>query len=304
MKTTMLTKVGAYLVRRRALGFQLKCEGLQLQNFAHYADRLGHRGPLTNLLAIGWACLPKSADRLYWARRLEIVRTFAQHLVITEPDTQVPPRHLLGPAHRRPSPHLYSSAQVQQLLRRAGKLEGRLWPHTWQTLIGLLVCTGLRISEAMHLHPDDVVWKDALLIIRESKYGKTRLVPLHPTALAPLRAYDRRREKQFPHAPHFFVTERGLRLAPSTVGATFSRLRIGIPFQRRPPRLHDLRHTMASRVLQRWLASRKGAVNRVLILSRYMGHGHVEETYWYLTASPQLLADAGNRIVINEREDS
>ena len=128
MKTTMLTKVRAYLVHRRALGFQLKCEGGQLQNFARYADRLGHRGPLTNQLAIGWACQPKDADRLYWARRLEIVRTFARHLVITEPDTQVPPRHLFGPAHRRPSPHLYSSAQVQQLLCRARKLEADFGP--------------------------------------------------------------------------------------------------------------------------------------------------------------------------------
>jgi integrase len=298
MNATMLAKVRAYLFRRRALGFQLKCEGQQLQNFARYADRLGHRGPLTNQLAIGWACLPKAADRLYWARRLEIVRTFAQHLVVTEPDTRVPPRHLFGPAHRRPSPHLYSSAQVHQLLRRAGKLEGRLWPHTWQTLIGLLACSGLRISEAMHLRPDDVDWNHALLIIRESKFGKTRLVPLHPTAMAPLRAYDRHRQKLFPLAQFFFVSERGGRLAPSTVQGTFSRLRIGIPFQRRPPRLHDLRHTMASMVLQRWLASRKGAVNRVLILSRYLGHGHVEDTYWYLTALPTLLADAGERIAL------
>lgn len=304
MKATMLAKVRVYLAHRRALGFQLKCEGMQLQNFARYADRLGHRGPLTNRLAISWACLPKAADRLYWARRLEIVRTFAQRLAITEPRTQIPPRHLFGPAHRRPSPHLYSSAQVQHLLRRAGMLEGRLWPHTWQTLIGLLACTGLRISEAVHLRPDDVIWQDALLVIRESKYGKTRLVPLHPSALAPLRAYDRRRQKRFPLAQYFFVSEQGNRLAPSTVGQTFDRLRKGIPFHRRPPRLHDLRHTMASRVLQRWLASRKGAVNRVLILSRYLGHGHVDDTYWYLTALPQLLADAAKRIVVSEYEDS
>ncbi len=300
----MLAKVRAYLVHRRALGFQLKCEGQQLRNFARYADQLGHRGALTNRLAISWACLPKAANRLYWARRLEIVRTFARHLVITEPKTQIPPRHLFGPAHRRPSPHLYSPAQVQQLLRRAGTLKGRLWPHTWQTLIGLLACTGLRISEAVHLRPSDVIWRDALLIIRASKFGKTRLVPLHPTALAPLRAYARRRQKQFPLAQYFFVSVRGNRLAPSTVDGTFSRLRKGIPFHRRPPRLHDLRHTMASMVLQRWLASRKGAVNRVLILSRYLGHGHVEDTYWYLTALPHLLADAGNRIAVSEHEGS
>jgi integrase len=304
MKATMRSKVRRYLANRRALGFQLKCEGQQLLNFARYADDLGPRGPLTRPLAIGWACLPKSANRLYWARRLEIVRTFAQHLVVTEPRTQIPPRHLFGPAHRRPSPHLYRPAEVRQLLVRAGQLAGRLCPHTWQTLIGLLACTGLRISEAMHLRPRDVVWKDALLLIRESKYGKTRWVPLHPSAVDPLRAYDRRRHKQFPLAQFFFVSEQGRRLAPSSVGQTFSQLREGIPFIRRPPRLHDLRHTMASRVLQRWLTSRKGAVNRVLILSRYLGHGHVEDTDWYLTALPQLLAEAAQRIAVSDHEDS
>jgi integrase len=291
----MLAKVHAYLAHRRALGFQLKCEGAQLLNFARYADGLGHRGALTRQLAVGWACLPQNADRLYWARRLEIVRTFAQHLLVIEPRTQVPPRHLLGPAHRRPSPHLYTSRQVRLLLRRAGQLNGRLRPYTWQTLIGLLACTGLRISEAMHLKLSDVDWPQSVLIIRESKFGKTRLVPLHPTALGPLRTYAQRRQELFPLAEYFFVSDGGQRLAPSTVGQTFSQLRKGIPFSRRPPRLHDLRHAMASWVLQRWLASRQGAVNRVLILSRYLGHGRVEDTYWYLTALPQLLAQAAER---------
>jgi integrase len=298
MKRTMLAKVRAYLAERRALGFPLKWAGSQLLNFAHYADRLGHRGPLTNALALGWACLPPSANRPYRARRLETVRTLAQYLLRSEPQTQVPPRHLFGPAYRRPSPHLYSPAQEQQLLQRAGQLRGRLRPHTWQTLIGLLACTGLRISEAMHLQPGDIDWAQAVLTIRESKYGQTRWVPLHPSALAPLRAYDRRRYKLFPRAQYFFVSEQGQRLAHSTVGRTFHQLRAGIPFQRRPPHLHDFRHTMASRVLQRWLVSRQGAVNRILVLSRYLGHRHIEDTYWYLTALPQLLAEAGQRIVL------
>ena len=300
MKKTVLSKVRAYLAHRRALGFQLKCEGRQLLNFAGYADSLGHQGPLTSQLAVAWASLPRRADRLCWARRLEIVRVFAQHLLVTEPQTQVPPRHLFGPAHRRLSPHLYTSAQVQHLLRRAGRLKGRLHPHTWQTLIGLLACTGLRISEAMHLKPCDVDWKQSLLIIRESKYGKTRLVPLHPTAMRHLRAYAQRRQGLFPFAEYFFVSEGGARLATSTVGHAFIQLRKGIPFSRRPPRLHDLRHTMAASVLQRWLASRKGAVNRVLILSRFLGHSNVEDTFWYLTALPQLLAEAAQRFAPNE----
>ena len=183
MKKSMLSKVQVYLAHRRALGFQLKSEGVRLLDFARYADARGHRGPLTNRLAMKWACLPKSADRLWWARRLEIVRTFAKHLWLAEPDTQIPPRHWLGPAHRRRSPHLYTGEQIQELLHRAGQLKGQLHPHTWQTLIGLLACTGLRISEAMRLKTGDVDWKESLLIIRESKFGKTRLVPLHPTAL-------------------------------------------------------------------------------------------------------------------------
>jgi integrase len=303
MKKSMCSKVQAYLAHRRALGFQLKSEGLRLLDFARYVDALGHRGPLTNQLAVKWACRPKSADRLWWARRLEIVRTFARHLLLTEPQTQVPPRHWLGPAHCRRSPHLYTGAQLQQLLRRAGQLKGQLQPHTWQTLIGLLTCTGLRISEAMYLKTNDVDWKQSLLIIRESKFGKTRLVPLHPSALPPLRAYAQRRQEIFPLAQYFFVSKTGNRLARSKVGQTFTQLREGIPFSRRPPRLHDLRHTMASRVLQRWQSSRKGATNRILILSRYLGHSHVEDTYWYLTALPQLLADAAQRFVLDERED-
>jgi integrase len=300
MKKSMLSKVQAYLAHRRALGFQLKSEGLRLLDFARYADARGHRGPLTNQLAMRWACLPKSADRLWRARRLEIVRTFAKHFWVTEPQTQIPPRHWLGLAHRRRSPHLYTGEQIQQLLRRAGQLTGRLHPHTWQTLIGLLACTGLRISEAMRLKTADVDWKESLLIIRQSKFGKTRLVPLHPSALPALRAYARRRQELFPLAQYFFVSAAGTPLARSTVGQTFTQLRAGMPFGRRPPRLHDLRHTMASQVLQRWRSTRKGAANRILVLSRYLGHGHVEDTYWYLTASAELLNDAAQRFALDD----
>lgn len=301
---TMISKVRAYLSQRRALGFQLRSEGPQLLEFARYADALRHCGPLTAKLAIRWACLPKAADLLWRARRLEMVRTFAKHLALIEPRTQIPPRHVLGPAHRRRSPHLYSPEEIQHLLRRAGELPGCLQPHTWQTLLGLLACTGLRISEALHLRISDIDWKQRLLVVRESKYGKTRIVPLHPTALQPLRDYARRREELFPFAEYFFVSERGAALGRSRVGVIFSQLREGIPYTRRPPRLHDLRHTMASRVLQRWQATRKGAGTRILILSRFLGHSDVEDTYWYLTALPELLAEAAQRFALNEAETS
>lgn len=298
MKKTMVAKVCAYLAQRRALGFQLKIDGYHLLNFARYVDKMYHRGPLTRSLALRWACLPKQADRLYWAHRLDIVRTFARRLAASEPRTQVPPRHVLGPSHRRPCPHLYSPAQLQTLLVRAGALRGRLRPHTWQTLLSLLACTGLRISEALRLKVQDVDWGQACLIIRESKCRKRRLVPLHPSAVKPLRAYARRRDQRFPLTEWFFVSERGTPLAHKLVWGTFGQLRKGLRFHQRPPRLHDLRHTMASRVLQRWQASPKGAANRILILARYLGHDHVEDTYWYLSALPQLLAQAAQQFAL------
>jgi integrase len=300
MKRTMLSKVRAYLAERRALGYQLRSQGCLLVNFARYADYQGHQGPLTCALALDWACLPKAADRLYWAVRLQVVRTFARYLLRSEARTEVPPRHLLGSARRRPAPHLYSRAQLQGLLRRAGQLKGPLRRHTWQTLLGLLACAGLRISEARSLKPEDVDWEQGLLLIRNSKYGKTRLVPLHPSAMKPLQAYARRRQERFPLAQYFFVSERGGRLARTTVGQTFKQLRQGIPFTRRPPRLHDLRHTLAAKVLQRAAASQKGTANRVLILSRFLGHSHVEDTYWYLSALPSLLAQAAQRFALQD----
>lgn len=303
MKKTLLRKVRRYLQARRALGHRLRSQGYLLLNFAGYADRQGHHGPLTRALILRWACLPKGTARVYWAHRLAVVRTFARYLLPNEPGTQVPPRHWLGSAYCRPCPHLYSHAQVQGLLRRAGQLKGRLRPHTWQTLLGLLACAGLRISEAMRLTPEDFDWEQGVLVIRASKY-KTRLVPLHPSAHKPLRAYAQRRQARFPLAQHFFVSERGGPLQRSEIYRTFKQLRQGVPFRRRPPRLHDLRHTLASRVLQRAQAHRKGAANCVLILSRFLGHSHVEDTYWYLSALPQLLAQAAQRFVIPDDANS
>ena len=302
MKRTMFSRVRAYLAFRRGLGFRLKSEGYQLLHFARYADRQGHRGPLTRRVAIDWASSAKSTERFSWARRLEVVRTFARHLSVTESRTQIPPAHLFGSAHRCLAPHLYSPAQIHQLVQRAGKLRGRLRPHTWQTLIGLLACTGLRVSEARRLKLTDIDWHQSLLIIRESKYGRNRWVPLHPTALAALRAYDRRRRTLFPLAEYFFVSAAGTQLRPSIVGETFRRLREGIPFHGHPPRLHDLRHTLASRVLERWQKHRRNDVNHVLILSRFLGHSQMRHTYWYLSALPQLLRKAAERFVPHVRE--
>lgn len=304
MKLTMLARAQAYLAYRRSLGFKLQSEGCRLLNFARYADALGHRGPVTTELAIRWACLPQKADRRYWASRLEIIRRFAKHFLLSEPKTQVPPRHLFGPAYRRNPPHLYSSAEIQHLLRRAGRLKGSWRAHTFQSLVGLLACTGLRISEALNLKANEVDLEQLVVVVRESKGGKHRLVPLHPTALPPLRAYARRRQKRFPLGEHFFVSNCGTGLTYPMARKAFVRLRAGLRHSRRPPRWHDLRHTFACRVLQRWQASKRGAVHRLAILSRFLGHTQIRDTYWYFSAFPQLLSEALRHFESPDRDHS
>lgn len=302
MKTTMRSRVRAYLAERRALGFRLRSEGYLLLSFARYADGHASRGRLTHKLAITWASLPQGADRHCWARRLEAVRRLARHLIVADPQTQIPPRHLFGPAEQPYRPFLYSAQQIRQLLTAARHLPGQLRPWTFQTLIALLACTGLRISEALGLKTTEVDLQQGLLLVREGKFHQTRWVPLHPTALAPLKAYRRQRQRRFPLAEHFFVSERGTPLAYSTVHAVFSRLRGAIPHQGHAPRIHDLRHTHACRVLQHWQASRQGASGRVLILSRYLGHHHVRDTYGYLHALPELMVGAGKRFESDTHE--
>ena len=293
MKSTMRHRVQAYLARRRALGYRLRIEGQLLLNFARFADRGGHAGAPTKQLMLRWATLPTHADPLYKARRLEIVRTFAKHQIAIEPLTELPPRHVLGVAHRRKPAHLFTRAQIRNLLARAGRLRGQLRPLTYRTLIGLLACTGLRISEALTLRLADADLDLGVLTIRESKYRLTRLVPLHPSALRPLRGYVRKSRHLHPQAQQFFVSERGLPLAYSTVRQTFRRLAEGfIPTSgHRFVRLHDLRHTFACRVLLRWERSQQRAAGRLAVLSRYLGHARVTDTYWYLTAFPELLAE-------------
>ena len=183
-----------YLVYRRSLGYALRIEGSQLLNFASYVDRLNHQGPLTLDVALRWARLPKKASPLYWARRLEIIRPFAKYCASFDPKTEIPPPGFLGAAHRRITPHIYSPDQIQDLMNSARELSGQLRPHTYATLIGLLACTGLRISEALHLHRDDVDLQRKIINVRCSKFQKSRLVPLHGTSNKALENYAKIRD--------------------------------------------------------------------------------------------------------------
>ena len=299
---TMVARVEAYLKRRRGVGFELRIEGDELLRFARWTDARGHRGPVTTDLALGWARSAGQATPLYRARRLEIVRCFARHQAALEPGTEIPPSGILGPAHRRTAPYIYSSREIARLLALAGRLRSprRLRGRTYVALLGLLACTGLRISEALALDRTDLDLRAGVLVIRRTKFRKSRLVPLHPTATRALRAYlvCRDRSPSLGSAA-LFVDEAGQRPPYSTVRTVFRGLAnraIGAtPSDRRRPRLHDLRHTFACQCLLRWYRGGHDVDHRMPALSTYLGHAKVSDTYWYLTGVPQLMAITARR---------
>ena len=301
--TRMVHLVEEYLSYRRRLGYQLRIVGQMLLEFARYADRVGHSGPLTTELAVRWARLPIGASPLYQARRLEVVRCFARHRAIFDPATEIPAERLLGSAHRRTDPYIYSEAELSTLLAAARQLSSRigLRPRTYATLIGLMICTGLRISEALKLSRSDVDWGHGTLMIRESKFHKSRLVPLHPSVVPVLREYARLRDLLHPIAQTeaFFVSDQGTVLPYSTVCHTFRKLCKQLPLSTRPggraPRIHDIRHTFACRRLLRWYSDGVDLDHAVAALSTYLGHAKVSDTYWYLTGIPELLNLAASR---------
>jgi integrase len=308
----MVSLVDEYLAYRRRLGYQLRAEGQMLLEFARYADRSGHRGPLTSELAVRWARLPAKAAPLYQARRLEVVRCFARHRAIFDPRTEIPTEGLLGSAHCRTAPYIYSEAELSTLLaaaRRLGSHTG-LRPRTYATMIGLLSCSGLRISEVLKLSRGDIDWHHGTLAIRESKFHKSRLVPVHPSVVQALREYAQMRDRchPIPQTDVFFVSEWGSALPYSTFRHTFRRLCKHLPVRPGPgtrgPRIHDLRHTFACRRLLRWYADGADLNHEIAALSTYLGHAKVSDTYWYITGIPELLDLAASRFELFTSPDT
>jgi integrase len=300
---TMARKVKEYLRLRRSLGFKMRSQGEMLLQFAKYLDRSGHRGPFTTEMALRWANSPK-LSRSSRAKRLSAVRCFARYLAVRDGRTEVPGRYLVPKVCFRQRPHLYSQRDLEQLLEATG----RLWPSyplkwlVYRTLFGLLACTGLRVSEALKLNADDVDLEHGVLRIEKTKFKKSRLVPLHPTATRALRRYVLARYGQqvmCDNSP-FFVNGRGTRLTYCAVRWAFEHLRDMLGWKNGNgemprPRIHDLRHTFACRRLLSWYRQGKNVHNLITALSTYMGHGKVTDTYWYLTGTPELLAIAGGR---------
>ena len=295
--------VDEYLTLRRGLGFDLKTPEWLLRDFARYADRIGHSGPVTIELAVQWARSSRSSNPAQAARRLVVVRQFARHRALFDPATEVPPVGLLGRIPRRPPPHIYTAAEVAALLQQASRLLPRhgLRPATYVAYFALLVSTGLRLSKACRLTTHDVDLVNGILTIREIKFRKSRLVPLHPTTTQALARYAARRDacRAEPRSEYCFRTEHAPRLTRAAVEKTFSRIRgrLGWTAQgrTRQPRIHDLRHTFVVRRLLRWHQEGADVDHNILALATYLGHAKVTDTYWYCTAVPELFASTSQR---------
>jgi integrase/recombinase XerD len=292
-----------YLRIRRALGYKLTKDERALRNFVAFLEACD-AVRVTTELALDWATLPENAHPASLANRLTMVRQFASYLRTIDPATEVPPSRLLRAGNRRATPYIYTDSEIAALIDATAMLRYPLLVSTYRTLLGLLAVSGLRVGEAIRLDTGDIDWERGLLIVRDTKFGKTRLVPLHSTTIDALDDYIQRRGRLYPcpqpRAPAVFVSAAGTRLIYNSVNFTFLKLarRAGLR-PRSPtcrPRAHDLRHTMAVRTVLDAYRSGADVQARLSVLSTYLGHVNPSNTYWYLSAAPELLALAGERL--------
>jgi integrase/recombinase XerD len=305
--STLRRALGDYLAMRRGLGFKLRDAGRELLDFVKFMER--QRGSyITHTLALAWAQQPSSVQPAEWARRLGSVRGFARYRSATDPRTEIPPQGLLPFRSKRARPYLYTDAEIRSLLRAALKMTCRheraaLRPWVFYCCFGLLSVTGLRLGEARNLKLEDVDLKASVLTIRRTKFGKTRLVPLHASTCKVLANYIAKRQRHWSGravSSYLFVSSWGNRLANADCHQTFYALsrQIGLrgASDSHGPRLHDMRHRFATDTLVRWYRSGEDPQRRLPLLSAYLGHVHVADTQWYLEGSPELMREAMRRL--------
>lgn len=291
--------VDNYLQMRRSLGFKLEKEGRLLPDFISFLER--HSAThITSDLALQWATAPSNATIQWWARRLTIVRQFAQFVSTIDSDHEVPAKNLL-PQYKSAKlvPYVYSDDDIRCLMHKAGGLH-ELKAKTYSTLLGLLYTTGMRVGEVIDLNNSDINWQQGVLTIHHAKFNKSRQLPLHPSTTAVLRQYaDIRDSSVCPHSPSFLLSLAGTRLHYKNVHVTFlSLIRDTYLNDQQPhrPRIHDFRHTFAIRTLTRWYQEDLDVDVLLPSLSTYLGHVSPSTTYWYLSATPELMEQAAKRL--------
>jgi integrase/recombinase XerD len=288
-----------YLRLRRALGFKLEFPGLVLPSLVSYLEAAG-AATVTAELAIAWAGLPRGVLPITWAHRLGAARGFARYLKTIDPATEIPPAGVWPSVSPRPRPYIWSEADIRRLLAAVRELRPPLRAATYEALLGLLAATGMRLGEAIGLDRADADLDGGVLTIRDGKFGRSRLVPLHPTVTSALASYAARRDRLCPSpaATRFFVSTAGTPLRTSGVDSAFAQLTtaLGLRTPDRRPRVHDLRHSFASRQLLDWHRAGADVQARMPLLSAYLGHVSPAGTFWYLTAVPELMELAAARL--------
>jgi integrase/recombinase XerD len=291
-----------YVALRRAVGFPMLAEERLLRDFAGFVEHRGVDEAVRAQVAVDWACHSDHCGPTGQARRLSVVRGFLAHVCASVPQTEVPPKGLIA-GNRRPNPYIYTDQEIRALVEAARRLgpSDSLRPHTHATIIGLLAASGLRAGEITRLRLEDVQLEAELphLRVLDSKFHKSRLVPLHPSTAAALRAYARQRSRLGYDGlcDRFFVSERPGGIRYQSIRRTFVGLvrRLGLGAGTQHLRLHDLRHTFAVRRLLAWYREGADVRARLPELSVYLGHLRPEDTYWYLSAVPELLEIAAQR---------
>lgn len=292
-----------YLSIRRKLGFKLQRAGKLLHDFVFFTEKEGVSF-ITAELALRWATQSKNCQTAWSAARLGIVRGFAEYQSVMDPRTEIPSQELLPYRYHRRPPYIYSNDEVKNLITAAQQLQSPLgWrAATYSTVFGLLAATGMRISEPIGLNRKDVDLLNGMLLVYQTKFGKSRLVPIHPSTQKALQQYDSLRGKIFPkpRTDSFFISEQGTRLIYSTVRNTFVKVsrQIGLrgPHDSHGPRLMDFRHSFATKTLLVWYRNGMNVDRHMPELSTYLGHAHVTDTYWYLSAVPELMQLAAMRL--------
>jgi integrase/recombinase XerD len=303
--SALSTAAEDYLALRRSLGHDLAEAHRLLPRFVAYLDAIG-APTVTIEAALAWAQQPAvDPSTNVWPVRMSIARGFARHMAGLDPRTQVPPLGLIPSRQRWRPPFIYSPADIEALMTAARSMRWRLPSATHETMIGLLAATGMRVGEAVRLDRGDVDWADGVLMIRESKFDKSRQVPILPSTLAALGRYAEVRDElcQHPTTVSFFVSARGTRMIYPVIQQVFQRLRsatdVGAGSATRP-RIHDFRHSFAVRTLLRWYRAGEDVEARLPWLSTYLGHRDPRSTYWYLSAAPELLALAAGRLELSQ----
>lgn len=303
--STLREDVAGYLATRRAMGFKVEGLGKLLLSFTAFCEARGATR-VRNELTLEWAAttikVPVS-DTLF-ARRMDAVRIFARHQHALDPATQIPPGEAGRRRYRAREPNVFSEAEILALLAAADTLSPRFKAVTWRTLIGLLAATGMRPGEACRLTVSDIDLASGVIQVLETKFGKSRLVFIHPTTAAVLDHYLRIRQDRAGTAarscPALFLNSRRGAISPDKLGTTFRQIAAtaGITAgpEHRPPRLHDLRHTFAVTTMLDWYRGGHDVQARLPLLSTWLGHADPASTYWYLHAVPELLACATRRL--------